>query len=158
MQAISNCRHDTESETGAFERRLVGLRLWPRVNQSGKLLLSEESSYCSRKWTRSVIRLSVRSREAAWFVFRIVRSLLNLTGTSAAVLPMCLSNFKAIWQFKIPISWFRDFTRSYEKTSFWILRRGPVIRTLHDCPSQMNENLLTSNNKLTSDSELFWRR
>ena len=33
-----------------------------------------------------------------------------------------------------------------------------VIRTLHDCPSQMNENLLISNSKLTSDSELIWWR
>ena len=31
-----------------------------------------------------------------------------------------------------------------------------IIRTLHDCPSQMNENLLISNSKLTSDSELIW--
>ena len=31
-----------------------------------------------------------------------------------------------------------------------------VIRTLHDCPSQMNENLLISISKLTSDSELIW--
>ena len=36
----------------------------------------------------------------------------------------CL-NFKAIRQFKVPISWLRDLTRSYEKTSFRILRRGP---------------------------------
>ena len=62
---------------------------------------------------------------ARHLVFRIVRSLWNLTGTSAAVLPMCLSNFKAIRQFKVPISWLRDFTRSYGKTSFRILRRGP---------------------------------
>ena len=41
------------------------------------------------------------------------------------MLPMCLSNFKAIQQFKVPISWLWDFTRSYEKTSFRILRRGP---------------------------------
>ena len=33
-----------------------------------------------------------------------------------------------------------------------------VIRTLHDWPSQMNEELLISNNKLTSDSELIWWR
>ena len=33
-----------------------------------------------------------------------------------------------------------------------------VIRTLHDCLSQMNENLLISNSKLTSDSELIWWR
>ena len=32
------------------------------------------------------------------------------------------------------------------------------IRTLHDCPTQMNENLLISNSKLTSDSELIWLR
>ena len=71
-------------------------------------------------------RLSVRSRNVSKrFVFRIVRSLWNLTGTSAAVLPMCLSNFKAIRQFKVPISSLRDFTRSYEKTSFRIFRRGP---------------------------------
>ena len=35
---------------------------------------------------------------------------------------------------------------------------GIVIRTLHDCPSQMNENLLISNSKLTSDSQLIWWR
>ena len=74
-------------------------------------------------------RLIVRSREVSKprdFVFRISRSLWNLTDTSAALLPMCLSNFKAIRQFKVPISWLRDFTRSYEKTSFRILRQGPV--------------------------------
>ena len=48
-----------------------------------------------------------------------------LLAICAAVLPMCLSNFKAIRQFKVPISWLRYFTRSYEKTSFRILRRGP---------------------------------
>ena len=32
------------------------------------------------------------------------------------------------------------------------------IRTLHDCRSQMNENLLISNSKLTSNSELIWWR
>ena len=39
---------------------------------------------------------------------------------------MCLSNFKAVRLFKVPISWLRDFTRSYEKTFFRILRRGPA--------------------------------
>ena len=38
------------------------------------------------------------------------------------------------------------------------LRVTVAIRTLHDCPSQMNENLLISNSKLTSDSELIWWR
>ena len=58
-------------------------------------------------------RLSVRSRKVSK-----PRDLYS-------VLPMCLSKFKAIRQFKVPILWLRDFTRSYEMTSFRILRRGP---------------------------------
>ena len=85
------------------------------VDALGPVSISEKTSFRKISW----------SLESARFVFRIVRSLWNLTGTSAAVLPMCLSNFKAIRQFKVPISWLRDFTRSYEKTSFRILRRGP---------------------------------
>ena len=81
----------------------------------GPVSISEKTSF--RKISSSL--------EATRFVFRIVRSLWNLTGTSAAVLPMCLSSFKAIRQFKVRISWLRDFTRSYEKTYFRILRRGP---------------------------------
>ena len=81
----------------------------------GPVSTSEKTSFRKISW----------SLEAARFVFEIVRSLWNLTGTSAALLPICLSNFKAIRQFKVPISWLRDFTRSYEKTSYPILRRGP---------------------------------
>ena len=36
-----------------------------------------------------------------------------MTGTSAAMLPMCLSNFKVMRSFKLPISRLRVFTRSY---------------------------------------------
>ena len=46
---------------------------------------------------------------------------------------------------KIPISWLRDFTRSYEKTSFRILRRGPDLigvwmewRSVWFCPWSYN--------------------
>ena len=81
----------------------------------GPVSISEKTSF--RK-----ISLSL---ETARLVFRIVRSLWNLTGTSAALLPMCLSNFKAIRRFKVQISWLRDFTRSYEETYFRILRRCP---------------------------------
>ena len=79
--------------------------------------ISEKTCYRKISW----------SLEAARSVVRIVRSLWNLTGASAALLPMCLSNFKAIRQFKVPISWLRDFTRSYDKTYFRILRRGPGV-------------------------------
>ena len=48
-----------------------------------------------------------QSVEATRFIFRIVRLLWNLTGTSAAP----LSYFKAIQWFEQPISWLRDCTR-----------------------------------------------
>ena len=44
--------------------------------------------------------------------FRTV-SLWDLTGTSAAVLLMCLSGFGVIRQFRIPVSWLRDFAGSF---------------------------------------------
>ena len=100
-------------------------------------LASSFSCLCSVLWSQGPVSISEKtsfrkiskSLEATRFVFRIVRSLWNFIGTSAAVLPMCLSNFKAIRQFKVPISWLRDFTRSYEKTSFRILRRGPGVQS-----------------------------
>ena len=56
-----------------------------------------------------------QSLEAARFVFRIVHSLRNLTGTSATLLPTCLSNLKAMLLFKLPISQLRIFTKSYDR-------------------------------------------
>ena len=66
-----------------------------------------------------------QSLEAARFVLRIVQSFSNLTGSSTAVMPMCLSNFKAMRWFKLPISRLRDLVRSYDKTSYRKLKRGP---------------------------------
>ena len=80
----------------------------------GPVSLSNKTSY-------SKISLSL---EAARFVFRIVRSLWNLTGALAAVLLMCVSNFKVMQWFKLLISLLRTFTRSYNKTSHRILKRG----------------------------------
>ena len=70
----------------------------------------------------------VRSRKISKprdFVFRNVRSHWNLTGTSAALMPMCLSNFRSMRRFKTTNLAVRDFTRSYDKTSYQILERGP---------------------------------
>ena len=87
--------------------------------------LQEDSSYKDQGPSQyPKRRLSVRSRQ----VSKPRDLYLELSDRSEiwqAVLPMWLSNFKAIRQFKVPISWLRDFTRSYEKTSFRILRRGP---------------------------------
>ena len=50
-------------------------------------------------------------------------------------------------------------TQPLEAHCFWWREyKTEIIRTLHDCPSQMNKNLLISNSKLTSDSELIWWR
>ena len=43
------------------------------------------------------------------------------------MLPRCLSNCRAIGQFQIPISRLRDCTISKKKTSYRILKRGPVL-------------------------------
>ena len=58
---------------------------------------------------------------------------------------------------ELPNSGFWRFTN--QLNNFVVQLVHPiVIRTLHDCPSQMNETLLISNSKLTSDSELIlWR-
>ena len=69
-------------------------------------------------------RSRFRSLNATRFVFRIVRSLWNVTGTSAALLPMYLSDSKVIWWFKLLISRLWDFMRSYDKTSYRILKQG----------------------------------
>ena len=96
------------------------IRSWSDAIYPGRhpVSISEKTSYRKISW----------SLEAVRFVFRIARSFWNLTDTSAALLPMCLSNLKAIRQFKVPILWLRDFTRCDNKTSFQILRRGPGCR------------------------------
>ena len=54
-----------------------------------------------------------------------------------------------------------QYSSNHSRQFWWVsysMYMYVVIRTLHDCPSQMNENLLISNSKLTSDSELIWWR
>ena len=78
----------------------------------GSVSICNKTSYCK----------ILQGLEAVRFVFESVRSLRNLTGTSAAVLPVSLFNFN--W-FKFSISLLRDFTRSYDNTAYCILKRGP---------------------------------
>ena len=52
-----------------------------------------------------------QSLDGTIFVFRVVGSLWNLTGVSAAVLPRGLSNFKTIWWFVLGISMIREILR-----------------------------------------------
>ena len=50
-----------------------------------------------------------RSLEAVRFGVKLLQSLQNLTGTSAAAPPRCLSNFRAIRSLQHPTSQLRDF-------------------------------------------------
>ena len=63
--------------------------------------LSGKTSYRKISW----------SLEAARFGSKLFQSLWNLAGTSAALLPRCLPNFRAIQPLQHPISRLRDFTR-----------------------------------------------
>ena len=79
--------------------------------------ISKKTSYHKISWSLEVVRLIV------WFI----ESLWILTSTSAALLPICLSNFRAIMQFYIQISQLKDFARSYNKMSYQILKQGPDL-------------------------------
>ena len=81
----------------------------------GLYSLSGKTSYRKISW----------SLEAARFGFELFQSLGNLAGTSAALLPRCLSNFRAIRPLQHPISRLRDFTRFGGKTSYCLVNRGP---------------------------------
>ena len=89
--------------------------VWDR--HQGLYSLSGKTSYRKISW----------SLEAAKFGFKIFQSLWNLAGTSAALLPRCLSNFRAIRPLQHPISRLRDFTRFGGKTSYRLVNRGPVL-------------------------------
>ena len=100
---------------------LVGMNTLACNNQSrhqGLYSLSGKTSYRKISW----------SLEAARFGFKLLQSLWNLAGTSAALLPMCLSNFRAIRPLQHPISRLREFTRFGGKTSYRLVNRGPGAR------------------------------
>ena len=103
------------------------------VTTLGLYSLSGKTSYRKISW----------SLEAARFGFKLFQSLWNLTGTSAALLPRCLSNFRAIRPMQHPISRLRHFTRFGGKTSYPFVNRGPdsssnittepLQKNIHDC-------------------------
>ena len=81
----------------------------------GLYSLNGKTSYRKISW----------SLEGARFGFKLFQSLWNLAGTSAALLPRCLSHFRAIRPLQHPISRLRDFTRFGGKTSYRLVNRGP---------------------------------
>ena len=90
----------------------------------GLYSLSGKTSYRKISW----------SLEAARWGFKLFQSLWNLAGTSATLLPRCLSNFRAIRPLQHPISWLRDFTRFGGKTSYRLVNRGPDVYSDSNVP------------------------
>ena len=88
----------------------------PQAFQSQDLYsLSGRKSYRNISCSLEAARLDIIMIVLDW----------NSTGISAALLPRCLSNFRVIGKVQIRISWLRDCTRSYDKTSVRSVTRGP---------------------------------
>ena len=85
-----------------------------RLYRPGLYSLSGKASYRQISWRLEAARLDVI----------LILSLWNLTGISAAVLPRCLSNFRAIGKVLPRISRLREFTRSCGKTSVCLVNKG----------------------------------
>ena len=103
-------------------------------NIQGPVSIYDKMSYRKISW----------SLEAARFVFRIVRSLWHLTGTSAALLPRCLSNFKTMRYFKLSISRLQDFMRSYDKTLiYWNGAQIPLQSSNKVCLQEVGKTSIS---------------
>ena len=96
----------------------------PCKHHQGLYSQSGKTSYRKISW----------SLEAARFGFKLFQLLWNLAGTSAALLPRCLSNFRVIRPLQHPISRLWDFTRFGGKTYYRLVNEAQVIisRHIHD--------------------------
>ena len=93
-------------------------------NATGAALLQPTLALYSLSGKTSYRKISW-SLEAARFGFKLYQSLSNLAGTSAALLPRSLSNFRAIRTWQYPISRLPDFTSFGGKTSYRLVNRVP---------------------------------
>ena len=89
--------------------------------KQGLYSLSGKTSYRQISWSFVTAILNV-----IMFI-----SLCNLTDISAAVLPRCLSNCRAIGKVCTRISRLRSKARSYSKTSIPLVKRGPGNSIFH---------------------------
>ena len=103
---------------------------WLLSRPLGLYSLSSKTSYRQISWSIEAARLGVKM--IVWPR--------NFTGiSSAALLPMCRSNFRAIEKFQTRISRLRDFTGSFGKTSFRFWNRAircPCARRLFHAPTR----------------------
>ena len=79
------------------------------------LFTSSKTSYRKISWSLEAARLDIIMIVLLW----------NLTGISAALLPRCLSNLRAIGKVFTRIPRLRDFMRSCCETSVRLVNRGP---------------------------------
>ena len=109
QEMLSRRSEDLSMASGAGASRLsITLGLYS---------LSGKTSYRQISWSLEAARLCVIMIVSHW----------NLTGISAALLPSCLSNCRAIEKVYSRISRLRDFTRSCGKTSYGLVNRGPDV-------------------------------
>ena len=133
---------------------------WYMYQLLGLYSLSGKTSYRKISW----------SLEAVRFGFKLFQSLWNLEGTSAALLPRCLSNFRAIRpSLQHPISRLRDFTRFGGKTPYRLVNRGPewwrvdtsqgiVERIVADLLTHWGRDKMTAIFQTTSSNGFSWMK
>ena len=111
--------HDHASVTAVWDSNTTD-----QQHDLGLYSLSGKTSYRQISWSLEAARLCVIMIVSHW----------NLTGISAALLPSCLSNCRAIEKVYSRISRLRDFTRSCGKTSYGLVNRGPEYKcAAHRC-------------------------
>ena len=118
------------------------------VRHQGLYSLSSKTSYRQISWSLEAARLGVIMIVSLW----------NLTGISAALLPRCLLNFRAIGKVQTRISRLRHFARSCGKTSHRLVNRGPGLNqlTLH-MPVVLGDTNKHNFESSTPKRWRFWR-
>ena len=129
--------------TRNIRRSMIWIHLWWMMARRAMKLSTARPVYASSVcmiflWSRSILAFiqgfnsltSYRqipwSLETARLDVLIIVSLWNLTGISAALLPRCLSNFRAIGKVWIRLSLLRVFM-----TRFWDKEHSPYVQRHH---------------------------
>ena len=124
------CNYSSMREMPASDAKVLiyGSRFaeWPiAMELEGRFIIRPTLVLYSQSGKTSYRQIS-RSLEIATLYVIMLASFWNLTSISAVLLPMCLSNVRAIGKVQTRISGLRDFMRSCGKTSYRLVNRGPV--------------------------------
>ena len=126
---------------------------WLYHYHQGLYSLTGKTSYHQIAWSLQAARLDVI----------LIVSRRYLTGTSEALLSMCLSNFRAIGKVETRIWWLRDLTRSCGKMSVRLVNRSPgfsgCMWSFHRCSTWLlhrHWGYRVVNPVLVNRSESIW--